>query len=63
MESPDIPGRFTTAAAVSNGNLRDAPSIPHRKTIRHRRPPGPRPFCTPRGALIITPRICDEIGY
>jgi hypothetical protein len=26
-------------------------------------PPGPRPFCSPRGALIIIPPICDEIGY
>lgn len=26
-------------------------------------PPGPRPFCTPRGGLIIIPPICDEIGY
>ncbi|EHB57853.1 hypothetical protein MycrhDRAFT_0288 [Mycolicibacterium rhodesiae JS60] len=26
-------------------------------------PAGPRPFCTPRGALIIIPPICDEIGY
>ena len=26
-------------------------------------PPGPRPFCSPRGSLIIIPPICDEIGY
>jgi hypothetical protein len=26
-------------------------------------PQGPRPFCSPRGALIIIPPICDEIGY
>jgi hypothetical protein len=25
-------------------------------------PPPGRPFCTPRGALIIIPPICDEIG-
>jgi hypothetical protein len=25
-------------------------------------PPPPHPFCTPRGALIIIPPICDEIG-
>ncbi len=26
-------------------------------------PPPPHPFCTPRGALVIIPPICDEIGY
>lgn len=26
------------------------------------RPLAPHPFCTPRGALIIIPPICDEIG-
>jgi hypothetical protein len=26
-------------------------------------PAPPHPFCTPRGALIIIPPICDEIGY
>lgn len=25
-------------------------------------PPPPHPFCTPRGALIIIPPICDQIG-
>jgi hypothetical protein len=25
-------------------------------------PAAPHPFCTPRGALIIIPPICDEIG-
>jgi hypothetical protein len=25
-------------------------------------PQGPHPFCTPRGAFIIIPPICDEIG-
>lgn len=25
-------------------------------------PAPPHPFCTPRGALIIIPPICDEIG-
>lgn len=25
-------------------------------------PPPPHPFCSPRGALIIIPPICDEIG-
>jgi hypothetical protein len=26
-------------------------------------PPPGMPFCSPRGALIIIPPICDEIGY
>ncbi len=26
-------------------------------------PAPPHPFCSPRGALIIIPPICDEIGY